>query len=262
MTPTLPQALTRLEGFFADKDSRPGLMGRRLLGVTKPTDDQLAALLCQERRSRTRFDGSIGGTLVYTAWAAWEMMDLGFEAMQGGLSRLVSWVVTFLEGKPVARAPIPLALPNGNVLTDEASATFAAECLGLKLLLRAGQGDRPGVLRRLERVLSLVPTLPDELMACALGVLAVSPTPYRARLPECLDRIAGAQRPDGTWGDADLLHMLESLVLAGIRPVRAVIARAAPALLGLQRADGSFDEPVHEERALIGLRALLAAKEA
>lgn len=261
MTPSLPQALTRLEGFFAERDTRPGLMGRRLLGVAKPTDEQLAALLCQERRSRTRFDGSIGGALVYTAWAAWEMMDLGFEAVQGGLSRLVSWVVTFLEGKPVARAPIPLALPNGTVLTDEVSATFAAECLGLRLLLRAGQGDRPGVLRRLERVLSLVPTLPEELMACALSVLAVSPVPYRARLPETLDRIAAAQRPDGTWGDADLLHMLESLVLAGIRPVRTVITGAVPALLGLQRPDGSFDDPPHEERALIGLRALLVARE-
>lgn len=261
MMHSLTQAITRLDGFFANRDTRPGLMGRRLLGVARPGDEKLAALLCQERDARTKMDGSIGGAFVNTAWTAWEMMDLGLDALQGGLSKVVSWVVTFLEGKPTAPAPVPLALPNGIVLTNETGATFAAECLGLRLLLRAGQDVRPGVLRRLERVLSLQPTLPDELAACALGVVAVSPVPYRDRLPECVARVAAAQRPDGTWGDADLLHMLEALVLAGIRPVRTVIERAVPALLGLQRPDGSFDDPPHEERALIGLRALLVAKE-
>jgi hypothetical protein len=39
------------------------------------------------------------------------------------------------------------------------------------------------------------------------------------------------------------------------------VTRAAPALLGLQRADGAFDDPPHEERALIGLRVLQIAAE-
>ena len=261
MQNTLPQALTRLENFFAERDTRPGVIGRRYLGISKPEDERLAALLCLERDASTKMDGSIGGMFVNTVWTAWEMMDLGLDAVQGGLSKVVSWVVTFLEGKPTSPAPTPLALPNGAVLTSEASATFAAECLGLRMLLRAGQDDRPGVLRRLERVLSLQPTLPDDLAACALGVVAVSPVPYRNRLPGCVARVAAAQRPDGTWGNADLLHMLESLVLAGIRPVQSVIERAIPELLGLQRPDGSFDDPPHEERALIGLRALLVARE-
>lgn len=261
MTNTVPHAITRLESFFADRETRPGVIGRRLLGVSKPEDERLAALLCHERHASTKMDGSIGGVFVKTVWTAWEMMDLGLDAVQGGLSKVVSWVVTFLEGKPTSPAPIPLALPNGTVLTNEASATFAAECLGLRVLLRAGLDERPGVLRRLERVLSLQPTLPDELAACALSVVALSPVPYRNRLTACVERVAASQRPDGTWGNADLLHMLESLVLAGIRPVRSVIERAIPALLGLQRPDGSFDDPPHEERALIGLRALLVARE-
>jgi hypothetical protein len=261
MQNTLPQALTRLEKFFAERDTRPGIIGRRYLGIPKPEDERLAAMLCHERNASTKMDGSIGGMFVNTVWTAWEMMDLGLDAVQGGLSKVVSWVVTFLEGKPTSPAPTPLALPNGAVLTSEASATFAAECLGLRMLLRARQDDRPGVLRRLERVLSLQPTLPDDLAACALSVVAVSPMPYRNRLPGCVARVASAQRPDGTWGNADLLHMLESLVLAGIRPVQTVIERAIPALLGLQLPDGSFDDPPHEERALIGLRALLVARE-
>jgi hypothetical protein len=262
MTTSLQQATVRLERLFSGLDTRPGVIARRLLGIPRPEDERLAELLCIEHRARSKMDGSIGGSLVTTAWAAWEMMDLGFDALQGSLSRLISWVLTFLESPPPSPAPTPLALPNGTVLTNEAGATFAAECLGLRVLLRARQDARPRVLRRLERVLSLWPTVHDELAASALSVVAVSPVPYHDRLESCVERIGAAQRPDGTWGDANLFHMLESLLLAGIRPARDVITRAIPALLALQQVDGSFDSPPHEERALIGLRALLVAREA
>lgn len=262
MTTSLEQAIVRLESFFGGLETRPGVIARRLLGTPKPGDERLAELLCIERRARTKMDGSIGGSLVTTAWAAWEMMDLGLDALQGSLSRLISWVLTFLEAPPPAPAPTPLALPNGTVLTNEAGATFAAECLGLRVLLRARQDARPRVLRRLERVLSLWPTVHDELAASALGVVAVAPVPYHDRLESCVERIGAAQQTDGTWGEANLFHMLESLLLAGIRPARAVIERAVPALLAVQRPDGSFDSPAHEERALIGLRALLVAQQA
>ena len=109
MTNTVPHAITRLESFFADRDTRPGVIGRRLLGVSKPQDERLAALLCHERDSSTKMDGSIGGAFVSTVWTAWEMMDLGLDAVQGGLSKVVAWVVTFLEGKPTAPAPTPRA---------------------------------------------------------------------------------------------------------------------------------------------------------
>lgn len=261
MSTSLDQAITRLERFFTGLDTRPGVLGRRLLGISHPGDQQLTEILVSERRARTKMDGSIGGSLVNTAWAAWEMMDLGLDALQGSLARLVAWVLTFLETPPPSSAPSPLALPNGTVLTSAEGATFAAECLGLRVLLRARQDARPRVLRRLERVLSLWPSVHDELAASALGVVAVSPVPYHDRLPACVERLGASQRPDGTWGDANLFHMLESLLLAGIRPARAVIGRAVPALLALQREDGSFDDPANEERALIGLRALLVAQE-
>jgi hypothetical protein len=262
MSTSLEQAIARLERFFTALDTRQGVLGRRLLGMQRPEDEQLAALLVGERRASTKMDGSIGGSLVSTAWAAWEMMDLGLDALQGSLSRLVAWVLTFLESPPASSAPSPLALPNGTVLTSAEGATFAAECLGLRVLLRARQDARPRVLRRLERVLSLWPSVHDELAASALSVVAVAPVPYHDRLPACVERLGQSQRADGTWGDANLFHMLESLLLAGIRPARELVARAAPALLALQREDGSFDEPANEERALIGLRALLVAQEA
>jgi hypothetical protein len=261
MTSTTPQAIERLQTFFTDRASRPGFIARRLLGASKPDDERLATMLCGERRSRTRLDGSIGGSLVDTAWAAWEMMDLGLDAMHGGLTRLIAWVVAFLEAAPTDAAPVPLALPNGTVLTSPTDATFAAECLGLRVLLRARQDERPRVHRRIERVLSLWPTVPDELAASALSVVAIAPAPYRDRLPSCVERFGASQQADGSWESAGLFHVLESLLLAGIRPARALVAKAVPAILVLQRPDGSFDDPAHEERALIGLRALLVSQE-
>ncbi|MGE5142511.1 MAG: hypothetical protein ACM3OA_03650 [Acidobacteriota bacterium] len=110
--------------------------------------------------------------------------------------------------------------------------------------------------------MSLWPSVHNELAASALGVVAVAPVPYYDRLPACVERLGASQRPDGTWGDANLFHMLESLLLAGIQPARALITNAVPALLAMQRPDGSFDEPANEERALIGLKSLLVAQEA
>jgi len=261
MMTSLEPAIARLETFFAALDTRPGVIARRLLHTSTPQDQRLAEILCNERRNWTRMDGSIGGSLVTTAWAAWEMMDLGLDALQGGLSRVVAWVLTFLEAPPRYPAPTPLALPNGTVLTSETGATFAAECFGLRVLLRANQDARPRVVRRFERILSLWPAVRDELAACALGTIALAPAPYLDRLPACVERIGADQREDGTWSDVNLFNMLESLLLAGIRPARAVITRAVPALLARQQPDGSFDVVPHEERALIGLRALLVAHE-
>jgi len=261
MMTSLEPAIARLETFFSALDTRPGVIARRLLHISTPQDERLAEFLCNERRNWTRMDGSIGGSLVTTAWAAWEMMDLGLDALQGGLSRVVAWVLTFLEAPPRYPAPTPLALPNGTVLTSETGATFAAECFGLRVLLRANQDARPRVVRRFERILSLWPVVRDELAACALGTIALAPAPYLDRLPACVERIGADQREDGTWSDVNLFNMLESLLLAGIRPARAVIARAVPALLARQQPDGSFDVVPHEERALIGLRALLVAHE-
>jgi hypothetical protein len=261
MMSTQSQAIERLQTFFADRATRPGFLARRLLGTARPEDDRLATMLCGERRSRTRLNGSIGESLVDTAWAAWEMMDLGLDVFHGGLTRLVSWVLAFLETAPSETVSTPLVLPNGSVIEGSADATFAAECLGLRVLLRARQEERPRVQRRVERVLSLWPTVSDELAASALGVVAIAPAPYRDSLPSFVERFQAAQQPDGAWRDAGLFHALESLLLAGIRPARAVIERAVPALLQRQRTDGSFDDPPHEERALIGLRALLVSEE-
>lgn len=254
-------ALTKLETFFSARATRPGMLARRLLGKPGPDDARLAGLLCNERRARTRMDGSIGGSLIATAWAAWEMMDLGLDELHAGLSRLLTWVVTHLEGQQREPEDLPLTLPNGTVLSLPVDAAYAAECLGLRVALRARYDGRPGVLAQLERVLDGWKERSDALAATALGVVAIAPPAIRDGLPAAVERLARSQQPDGTWGEANLFHMLEGLLLAGVRPARDVIARAAPALLRQQRPDGAFDDPPQEERALIGLRALLVTVE-
>ena len=81
------------------------------------------------------------------------------------------------------------------------------------------------------------------------------PPPHRRHLDGLIGRIGRAQRDDGTWADTDLFHMLEALVLAGVRGARALIVKSAPAFASLVREDGSFDDAphtaLHEERALI-----------
>jgi len=256
MKENLVHALAKIGGYLAERNTRPGLLARQLLGRDAPGDTKVSELLVNERRARSRMDGSIAGSLVKTAWAAWEMMDLGTDGMTGGLDRLVAWTL----------AQAPVTLPNGAVFAEPAAAAFAARCLGLRVVLRARKEARPAVARLIAQLADGPQPATLDLSASALAALALVPPPHRRHLDGLVQRLGKAQGAAGDWPDADLFHMLEGLVLAGIRPARAVVARAAPALLARLGDDGGFDrnppgDPVREERSLIGLRALQVALE-
>lgn len=258
---TIKTALQRLAVFFRERKTRPGVLGRQSLGQELSGDPKLAELLCAERRANTRMDGSMAGSLASTAWAAWEMMDLGLAAMDGALDRLVSWVLGRVEAGDASPEPLPLRLANGLVLASPAEAAFVTRCLAVRTLVRARRDDRPGVAAAIrELALSRQPATLN-LSASVLGALALAPPDQRHHLDGLIGRLGTAQDAGGGWTDADLFHMLEALILAGIRPARALITRAAPALVALQREDGSFDDAGNEERALIGVRALAIAAE-
>jgi hypothetical protein len=262
---TADAAFASVGAFLWERDSRAGIIARECTGQERPQDRKLAQILSNERRARTRMDGSVDGSLVKTAWAAWEMMDLGEAPTHGGLDRLVSWTLLQLESPRAAGDRAPLTLPTGLLVQDDAGASFAARCLALRVLLRARRESRPGIERLLDQLATgpQPPTL--DLSASALGTLALIPPPHRRHLDGLIGRIGRAQQDDGTWAEGDLFHMLEALVLAGVRGARTLIARSAPALARLVREDGTFDDPphttVHEERALIALRSLQIAIE-
>lgn len=260
---TVKEAFGRTARYFQDRHSRPGILARELAGQEGPDDGKLAEILINERRAASRADGSIGGSLVATAWAAIEMMDLGSDWLQGGLDRLVSWVLKQIEGNLVSNDAAPLVLPSGVRFDDPEHAAVAARCVGLRALVRARRGERPGVARVMDDLAAAKgrqpPTL--DLSASAMQALALAPPQHRHHLDGLIARVARAQNDAGDWPDADLMHVLDALELAGIRAARAVIVRAVPALVARQREDGAFDSPPHEERALIGLRAMKIALE-
>lgn len=262
----LERAFDAVRQPLIERATRPGVLARQLVGVERGGDEKLVELLINERRARTRMDGSIDGSLVKTAWAALEIMDLGAHALHAGLDRLVSWTQTQVETGQAPPDVPPVTLPTGAVLTDRDGAAFAANCLGLRLLIRARRETRPAIARLVDELADgpQPPTL--ELSASALAALALLPPPHRRHLDGLINRLGKAQETGGDWADADLFHMLEALVLAGIRPARAVVTRAAGAVAERLRDDGGFDDlapddPVHEERCLIALRTLQVALE-
>lgn len=256
------KAFERAFAFFGDRTSRQALLARQAAGRPDPGDEKLAEILANERRAASRADGSVGGSMLQTSWAALEMMDLGSDWLHGGLDRLLSWVLSQIESEQPTDPP-PVTLPTGVSFSDPEHAAMAVRWLGLRALVRAHRGDRPGVARLMNDLAAAKgrqpPTL--DLSAAALGALALAPPEHRHHLDGLVARVARAQTEGGDWSDADLLHVLDALLVAGIRPARAVIAKAAPALVKRQRPDGSFDVPANEERALIGLRALQVALE-
>ena len=258
------EAFGKAAQLLADRQSRPGLLARQVAGREGPDDVGLAQILSNERRAATRADGSIGGSLVATSWAAIEMMDLGSDWLHGSLDRLLSWVLKHIESD-LPPDPAPLTLPSGARFTETEHAAMAARCMGLRALVRARRDERPGVARIMDELAVAKGRQPAtlDLSACVLSALALAPPQHRHHLDGLINRLARAQRDEGDWPEADLMHVLDALLLAGIRPARAVVVRSVPALLARQRPDGSFDgsDGATEERTLIGLRSLQIALE-
>jgi hypothetical protein len=71
--------------------------------------------------------------------------------------------------------------------------------------------------------------------------------------------VTANQGIDGDWPAADLFQVLDALRAADTPEAHVTVRRAATALAARQRADGTFGAGAQQERALIGLRALLWA---
>lgn len=283
--------LAALETFFRDRETRPGVVARRLVGRPRKEDALLTEQLIQERRRRTRLDGSVDGALVKTAWTAWELLDLGCPLDHSGVLRPVGFVLArqdkpghFGEGCDPARheqdlcrhalrgffsagtandVVAPLGFPVGTVIAEENAARFAASCFALRTVLRAGEDQRATVRGHVESLIAMVErsvewagdTAPD-LEFFALGGMALAPINYRPQVEQALSRVLAQQQSDGTWPGADLFHALDMLLSLPFPSAREALKRATPALLSRQQPSGAFDEIGDEERALVALRVL------
>lgn len=293
--PHAEPAIKRLEAFFAPRNSRTAILAREAIGRPAPGDGAARAAIIAGLQKGLRADGSVGGAALPTIWRAIELMDLGHSGQEPGTARLITWVLglagqpgAFGEGCHPARheqkacdhylagffAPAPeterlapITMPCGKTFRAEAQARFAVSCLALRAVLMAGLAGKASVKKHLTSLSVLANVWDDwsgyyapDLVIAALHPLAISPPVYRGATLKTALFIAENQQDDGTWANADLFHALESLMVANTPPAKKAIARAVPALIAMQRKDGSFGATAREERAWVGVRALVLAR--
>jgi hypothetical protein len=288
--------IDRLSLYFATATTRQGVLARRVLGPTTREDAALARRLLEEMRGESRQDGSIAGAVVPTIWRAHEFMDLGYRGDETSCARIMEWILAlqqkpgafnegcsrtrhahrvcehfisgFFSPAPPEQRLAPVTLPNGKMLRSEPAARFAISCMAFRAALRGGYGSRPGMERHLLSLMQMQEQwqnwngylAPDAIVA-GIHALAFLSEPHRGIIPKLVSIISDQQAEDGTWPNADLFHVLETLLALGTAEARGAVRRAVPALLARQRFDGSFGPTAQQERALIALRVLIWAEQ-
>jgi len=272
----LAVALQGAAAFFASRDTLNGVVARRLLGQPHPRDRELTDHLIRERRRRSRLDGSIGGSLVTTAGALWDLLELGATRDDAGVVRLAGFLLTqqdrpgrwsedgiagdgFFSPGPHSAPIAPLTLPSGTVFRHEDDARFVASCLTLRAVLRAGHENRAPVRAHLESLLRLR-VLEPHLGFVVLAALGMAPPQYWTRIEPLVAEVARHQHEDGSWPGVTVFHAVELLFTVPTPAARELIARAAPCIARQQVGSGAFDETANEAIALTALRALITAR--
>lgn len=288
-------AIDRLALYFAGEQTRQGLLARAALSRPAPGDGELARRLAARAGEEVRSDGSVGGAALPTIWRVHELLDLATPAGAEPVRRAVRWVLG-LQGKPgaygegcdrerhgrrlcehylvgffAAGTPAerlaPITLPNGKVYRAEPAARFAISSLALRAVLRAGAGDRQSLDLHLDVLVALSEQwtvwggyFAPDLLVATLHALALAGPDRRDAVDRLVELAIASQAADGSWPNADLFHVLEALHATATERALAGVRRAVPAISARQRPDGTFGPTAQQERALIGLRALLWAE--
>jgi hypothetical protein len=285
-------AIERLALFFGTERTRQGLLAREALGLPDAGDAALAKRLRDEMASGLRPDGTVAGGAVPTIWRVHELLDLGEPKDASAIVRPLTWVLGlqdrpgafhdgcdrarharqlcqhFLAGffapGPPAQRLAPVTLPTGKVFRVEPAARFAISCLALRAVLRAGWGQRPSIQRHIQSLARISEQWaewsgyfsPDTVVA-GLHALALAGPEHRGIVDRLVGMVTSNQGVEGEWAGADLFHVVDALLAAGTLEAQVTVRRAATALAARQRTDGTFGTVAQQERALIGLRALL-----
>lgn len=288
-------ALERLARYVGGLPTRVGILGRAALGASLPGDVALGQSLAAALASEVRADGSVGNAALATIWRLHELLDLGRGAGDPAVGRLLAWLFArragpgaygdgcdrvrhaqqicghyvrgFFSPAPPEERLAPITLPSGKVFRAEPAARFATSCLGLRGALRAGRDSAQETGEHLDSLVRLSARwtewdglfAPDVIVA-GLHALAVGSGAYHAAAEGLVRLVTRHQAPVGDWPGADLFAVLEALQAVGSPEAGRAVRRAATALLERQRPDGTFGATAQEERALIGLRALLWAE--
>jgi hypothetical protein len=287
-------AIERLAFFFSTDRTRQGLLAREALGRAAEADAALGERLRDELASGLRPDGTVAGGAVPTIWRVHELLDLGERGDSPTIALLLTWLFGlqdrpgsfhdgcdrarharrlcqhFLTGffapAPPAQRLAPVTLPTGKVFRVEPAARFAISCLALRAALRAGCGGRPSVKRHIHSLARISEQWTEwngyfspDAIAAGLHALALAGPEHRGIVDRLVGVVTRNQGIEGDWVNADLFQVLDALLAAGTLAAQVAVRRAATALSARQRPDGTFGTVAQEERALIGLRALLWA---
>ncbi len=258
------RAIERAAVYFDARETRAGVVARRLLGRQRPEEERLVAALVRERRARLRGDGSVGGDLVATAWAAWELMDLGRGPDDDAVRRSVKWLLS-RQDKDGAEACLPrrheitlnghsiggffayrsrgrtvrrLVLPDGAAAVSDQGARFLASCFALRTVLRAGQLEADALARQEAAARRLrAPAAPARSARAGLVILEL-PLVRRhvgslLALPKMWDTWGGLWQPTLT------VSALAAIAWAPL-PFRAQLPILAEHLALNQKPDGSW----------------------
>lgn len=272
------EQLRRAADFFRGRNTLEGVVARRVLRVPSHEDEDLADHLIRERRRKSRMDGSLNGSLVLTARATWELLELGAPNDHAGVVRFTGYLLEqqdlpgrwsddgqagngFFSPGPRSEPIAPLVLPSGTVFTEEDDARFVASCLALRAVLRAGHDRRAAVRAHLDGLLA-IRAIDSHLAFVALGALGMAPPPFLDRIGPLVEEVGRRQADDGSWGDVTIFHAVDMLLSLPTAQARAVVRKAAPLIAALQTDSGAFDETESESIALIALRALDASRAA
>jgi hypothetical protein len=287
-------AIERLALFFGTERTRQGMLARRALGRADEADVELTQRLRRELASGLKPDGTVAGGAVPTIWLVHELLDLGEPEDSPAVCRPVGWlldlqdrpgsfhdgcdrerharqlchhfVAGFFAPAPPGQRLAPVTLPTGKVFRVESAARFAISCLALRAVIRAGYGARPSVKQHVQSLARIAEQWiewggyfsPDTIVA-GLHALAVAGPTYRSTVDQLVGVITTNQGIEGEWAAADLFPVLDALLAAGTLEAQVAVRRSSTALLARQRLDGTFGTMAQQERALIGLRALLWA---
>jgi len=289
----IAQAVERLALYFGSERTRQGVLARAALGTMGDDDTGVTATIGAALEADIRPDGSVGGMALPTVWRVHELCDLGRRDSEAA-ARLLRWVLA-LQGRPGAfgegcdrerhvqracehyiqgffsPAPshvrlAPMTLPNGKAFRSEPGARFVLSCLALRAALRAGAGGRDAINRHIRSLATLATGWtswngyfsPDAIVA-GMHALALAGPAYQPTVASLVGLVGANQEPSGSWPNADLFHTLQALLATGLPEAAETVRRATPALVERQRADGTFGATAQQERALIGLQALLRA---